>query len=313
MVDNGQMDVSTIDARVRDVLRVKFELGLFDALPVADPTASDGIVHSEAHAEVAKEAARESLVRFGWLGHRVLVGTQLTRPLFPPHSLCGLWHSMVGAGEERQEHVALRPQENQESAGVRARGGRDEKLHGEVKHTHHHVAVPACFMHLSVVAGGLLRPVRSHPLLFASASVDRYGSFGGDVISILAGIKQVVSTGTSVVYEKGAEYADDAWPESEIVPVDPTSKELKKIAAAGTFLFLFYPLDVLYIMISRLTFLLFVARSGASEERRRDRHRVGRERRHGGREQEPHLSGPARPPERARQGVLFIGPSLNSI
>jgi len=65
MVDNGQIDVSTIDARVRDVLRVKFELGLFDTLPVADPTASDGIVHSEAHAEVAKEAARESLVRFG--------------------------------------------------------------------------------------------------------------------------------------------------------------------------------------------------------------------------------------------------------
>jgi beta-glucosidase len=64
---------------------------------------------------------------------------------------------------------------------------------------------------------------------------NRYGSFGGDVISILAGIKEVVSTGTSVVYEKGAEYADDAWPESEIVPVDPTSKELKKIAAAGTF------------------------------------------------------------------------------
>ena len=45
MVENGQMDVSTIDARVRDVLRVKFELGLFDTLPVADPAASDGIVH----------------------------------------------------------------------------------------------------------------------------------------------------------------------------------------------------------------------------------------------------------------------------
>ena len=212
---------------------------------------------------------------------------------------------MVGAGEERQEHVALRPQENQESVGVRARGGRDEKLHGEVKH-HPHVAVPACFMHLSVVAGGFIRPVRSHPLLFASALVDRYGSFGGDVISILAGIKQVVSTGTSVVYEKGAEYADDAWPESEIVPVDPTSKELKKIAAAGTCYSLYPRITVMSTMISRLTFLLLVARSGASEERRRDCHRVGRERRHGGREQEPDLSGLARPPKRARQGVLFV-------
>ena len=89
IVDNGQMDVSTIDARVRDVLRVKFELGLFDALPVADPTASDGVVHSEAHAEVAKEAARESLVRFGcW--RRVRVGTQLTRRLPIPWLVSGI-------------------------------------------------------------------------------------------------------------------------------------------------------------------------------------------------------------------------------
>jgi hypothetical protein len=161
-------------------------------------------------------------------------------------------------------------------------------------------------MHLSVVAGGLLRPVRAHSsALFASALVDRYGSFGGDVISILAGIKQVVSTGTSVVYEKGAEYADDAWPESEIVPVDPTSKELKKIAAAGTFFSFYSRITVMSTMISRLTFLLFVARSGASEERRRDRHRVGRERRHGGREQEPDLLGPARSPKCPRQGPLY--------
>ena len=146
MVDNGQMDVSTIDARVRDVLRVKFELGLFDALPVADPTASDGIVHSEAHAEVAKEAARESLVRFGWFGRRVLVGRQLTRRLFPLNSLVGPWHSMVGAVEERQEHVAVGPQENQESAGVRARGGRDEKLHGEVNTI---ATCRACLFHAS--------------------------------------------------------------------------------------------------------------------------------------------------------------------
>ena len=45
-----------------DVLRVKFELGLFDALPVENPADSDDIVHSEAHEEVAKEAARKSLV-----------------------------------------------------------------------------------------------------------------------------------------------------------------------------------------------------------------------------------------------------------
>ena len=42
--------------------------------------------------------------------------------------------------------------------------------------------------------------------------------------SVLEGIKQLVSSGTTVVYEKGAEYADDGWPETEIMPSDPTSK-----------------------------------------------------------------------------------------
>jgi beta-glucosidase len=51
-----------INERVSDVLRVKFELGLFDRPPVEDPAASDAVVHCEAHAEVAKQAARESLV-----------------------------------------------------------------------------------------------------------------------------------------------------------------------------------------------------------------------------------------------------------
>ena len=44
--------------------------------------------------------------------------------------------------------------------------------------------------------------------------------------SVLEGIKQLVSSGTTVVYEKGAEYADDGWPETEIMPSDPTSKGL---------------------------------------------------------------------------------------
>ena len=42
--------------------------------------------------------------------------------------------------------------------------------------------------------------------------------------SVLGGIKQLVSSGTTVVYEKGADYADEGWPETEIMPTDPTSK-----------------------------------------------------------------------------------------
>ena len=32
---------------------------------------------------------------------------------------------------------------------------------------------------------------------------------------------------------QGAEYADDGWPETEIMPTDPTSKETKVLRAAG--------------------------------------------------------------------------------
>ena len=62
LVKEGKLSETVLNDRVRDVLRVKFELGLFDRPPVADPAQSDAVVHCAAHAEVAKEAARQSLV-----------------------------------------------------------------------------------------------------------------------------------------------------------------------------------------------------------------------------------------------------------
>ena len=47
-----------IDERVSDVLRVKFELGLFDSLPVENPADSDNVVHNEAHEEVGNTSHR---------------------------------------------------------------------------------------------------------------------------------------------------------------------------------------------------------------------------------------------------------------
>ena len=49
-------------ARVRDVLRVKYWLGLFDQPYVADPAATDKIVRAPAHLAVADRAAHESIV-----------------------------------------------------------------------------------------------------------------------------------------------------------------------------------------------------------------------------------------------------------
>jgi beta-glucosidase len=57
----GRITEETINARVADVLRVKFELGLFDR-PFVDPGAAPGIVHQPAHEAATLEAARKALV-----------------------------------------------------------------------------------------------------------------------------------------------------------------------------------------------------------------------------------------------------------
>ncbi|MEJ2504566.1 MAG: glycoside hydrolase family 3 N-terminal domain-containing protein, partial [Gemmatimonadota bacterium] len=61
LVREGTVSMETLDARVRDVLRVKFELGLFDD-PYRDPEAVTGIVRAPAHLETSLRASRESLV-----------------------------------------------------------------------------------------------------------------------------------------------------------------------------------------------------------------------------------------------------------
>lgn len=59
---DGSLPLAIVDDRVRDVLRVKFMLGLFDRPYVADADASARTVNSEAHRRIALQAARESLV-----------------------------------------------------------------------------------------------------------------------------------------------------------------------------------------------------------------------------------------------------------
>jgi len=61
LVAEGKLSMSVIDARVRDVLRVKLRLGLFDR-PYVDPKPADAIVHCAEHRQLALEAARQSLV-----------------------------------------------------------------------------------------------------------------------------------------------------------------------------------------------------------------------------------------------------------
>ena len=61
-IAEGKLATEVVDARVRDVLRVKFVDGIFDHPYVADPAKASEVVHAPAHREVALECARESIV-----------------------------------------------------------------------------------------------------------------------------------------------------------------------------------------------------------------------------------------------------------
>src|SRR5947207_6585135 len=62
LVKEGNVPMQTLDDRVRDVLRVKFTLGLFDHPYIEDANKTKAIVNSAEHQAVALQAARESLV-----------------------------------------------------------------------------------------------------------------------------------------------------------------------------------------------------------------------------------------------------------
>jgi len=62
LVKEGKVSMKTLDDRVRDVLRVKFLVGIFDRPYVADAEASERVVNSTGHQQVALRAARESIV-----------------------------------------------------------------------------------------------------------------------------------------------------------------------------------------------------------------------------------------------------------
>src|SRR5947208_2169056 len=62
LVKEGKVSMKTLDDRVRDVLRVKFLLGMFDHPYVADADYAAKTVNSPEHQQIALRAARESIV-----------------------------------------------------------------------------------------------------------------------------------------------------------------------------------------------------------------------------------------------------------
>jgi beta-glucosidase len=62
LVKEGKLSMKTVDDRVRDVLRVKFLVGLFDNPLVADPKLADKIVHTAKDDSLELQLNREALV-----------------------------------------------------------------------------------------------------------------------------------------------------------------------------------------------------------------------------------------------------------
>lgn len=62
LVKEGKLSMSTVDDRVRDVLRVKFTLGLFDSPYVKDPKLADKLVHTAKDDSMELQLDHESIV-----------------------------------------------------------------------------------------------------------------------------------------------------------------------------------------------------------------------------------------------------------
>jgi len=62
LVREGSLSMATIDSRVRDILRVKFRLGLFDRPFEAKPEQAKDVVRSSEHMDIAAQVARESII-----------------------------------------------------------------------------------------------------------------------------------------------------------------------------------------------------------------------------------------------------------
>src|SRR2546423_13870213 len=62
LVKEGRVSMKTLDDRVRDVLRVQITVGIFDHPYIEGADATERLVNSAEHREVALRAARESLV-----------------------------------------------------------------------------------------------------------------------------------------------------------------------------------------------------------------------------------------------------------
>ncbi len=150
----GEIDESIVDERVADVLRVKFELGLFDEPFVNQPSAADTLVGCDEHRDLNLKVAQKSIV---------LLKNDGLLPL------------------SRDIDSILVCGPNAKSTGH---------------------------------------------------SISRYGPVGGEVISLLDGLRSSVGDTVRIEYAKGCDVTDPNWPESELYDNGPSDEEYSAIEEA---------------------------------------------------------------------------------
>lgn len=155
LVAEGAIPMEVINDRVRDILRVKFLVGLFDHPYQLDYKAADAEVNSPANNEIALRASRESLVLLKNDGTLPLDASILRKV------------AVVGPNADETSFV----------------------------HTH-------------------------------------YGPLATEAVSVLGGLRKALDGKAEIVYAKGCELVDATWPDSELIPADPTLAEAEQIAEA---------------------------------------------------------------------------------
>ncbi len=108
LIREGQLSESLIDSRVRDVLRVKFWLGLFDKPYVENPKLADEIVRSAEHVKVGQRTSRECLVLLKNEDHTLpLDRAKLKRILVTGPNAEAVEHSMSRYGPNNTKVVSV--------------------------------------------------------------------------------------------------------------------------------------------------------------------------------------------------------------
>lgn len=156
LVKEGSLSMETLDSRVRDVLRVKYWLGLFDKPYIENPSESDRIFSNPDFEKVSKTASYESMILL----------------------------------KNQDQFLPLR-KENIKNILIAGPNATDTTL-----------------------------------------SLSRYGPKKISYKSVLDAFRAKLRTDVNVMYAKGCNIIDKNFPESEIMPSDPSAEEWKNINEA---------------------------------------------------------------------------------